>query len=160
MPKAVDHDQQIALSHRVNFFGRPAGPGRASWEYAPGGQYQVSRPDDGQPAGQWQPRCDFCDKELRFTMHSVQATRGRQARWRACAWAGLGLLIVGVAVAVAIGGGAVPFFAAVAVAGAMAGYYAGKFAAAEIGVTGHLAGKPGMAKHAVALVASRPAGPP
>ncbi|MCG5219347.1 hypothetical protein [Streptosporangium sp. KLBMP 9127] len=159
MPLAIDRDQQLILAHRENFFGKPTGPSTVSWDYT-GQAHQVRRPEDGHPARQWQVGCGVCGKRLEFTVHSVQATRRRQAVRRAWAWAGLAVLVGSVAGCFVIGGDALPFLIAAAVVGAAIGWYVGVAAADQMGVTGHGAGMPIVAKHAVTLVESRPADRP
>ncbi|MFD9950331.1 hypothetical protein ACFWYW_56640 [Nonomuraea sp. NPDC059023] len=156
MPLVIDHDQGLTLAHRGHTIGKPAGPSAVSWDYQGQQTHQVTRPDDGRPARRWQVSCGACGKPLEFAVHSVQATVRRQARWRALAWAGLIVLLGSVIGSFVIGGDALPTLIAAAVAGAAVGYLAGGIAADEMGITGHGAGMPIIAKHAVALVESRP----
>ncbi|TDD26712.1 hypothetical protein E1287_36035 [Actinomadura sp. KC06] len=157
MPLAIDRDQKIVFAHRTNFVGKPTGPSTVSWDYK-GDEHVIVRPDDGQPAKPWQVKCKECRKNLEFTVHSVAATRRRQARWRAIAWTGLAVLIASVAGCVVIGGAALAVLIPAAIVGAATGYYVGGIAADEMGITGNGAGMPIVAKHSVTLVESRPAG--
>lgn len=159
MPKAVDYRQQVVLSHRENFIGKPTGPSTVSWDYK-GKAHLIKRPDDGHPPKEWRIRCDTCRKQLEFTVHSVQGTRRRQGTWRAVAWTGLALLVASLIGIFAIGGAAVPFLIGTAVLGAAIGFYIGGIAADEMGITGHGAGMPIVAKHDVRLLESRPADRP
>lgn len=155
MPLAIGKDQGVILGHRQNFFGEPTGPNTVSWRYQ-GQPHMVKRPDDGQPVRRWQVRCGTCGKRLEFRVRSVRATQRRQARLRACAWAGLAVLIGGVVGCFAIGGTALPFLIGAAIVGALVGCYVGMFAADEMGISGHGAGMPIVAKHSVTLHESRP----
>jgi hypothetical protein len=160
MPKSVAREQQATVSHRMNFFGRPSGPNSVSWRYN-GIPWEVERPDDGQPAARSSVRCGVCDKELTFTVHSIRATRRRQARWRLIAWVGLVLFL---------GGGAVLFTsfesedpvriltsAGAFFGGSVIGWVAGSAAGEEVGVAGHGNGVPAsVPKHHVALVEPPP----
>jgi hypothetical protein len=157
MPRTVDRDQQLVVSHRIDFIGQPSVSRTVSWDYK-GRRRNVTRPDDGLPAAQWQVKCDVCDADLNFVVHSVQETRRRQAHRRAWAWAGLAVLILSAAGCLIFRGGASSYLAPLAVLGALVGYYAGLLAAAEIGITGHGAGLPMNVKHAVFLVEPHPAG--
>lgn len=96
MPIEVEKEQQAIVSHRMNFFGRPSPPNSISWQYK-GLPCLLERPDDGQAPVEHTVRCGVCEKTLTYTVHSVATTRRRQARWRACAYAGLIVLIGGVA---------------------------------------------------------------
>lgn len=89
MPTKVAQKQQGTVSHRMNFWGHPAGPSTVAWDYE-GMPWEIVRPDDGLPAARRSVRCRACGKELTFTVYSVTGTGRRQARWRALAWGGLG----------------------------------------------------------------------
>ncbi|MFI0371538.1 hypothetical protein ACH35V_27040 [Actinomadura sp. 1N219] len=156
MPLAIDRDQKIVFAHRTNFVGKPTGPSTASWDYK-GEEHVIVRPDDGQPAKTWQVKCKECGKSLEFTVHGVAATRRRQARWRAIAWTGLAVLIAAVAGCFVIGGAALAVLIPAAIIGSATGYYVGGIASDEMGIRGHGAGMPIVAKHSVTLVESRPA---
>jgi hypothetical protein len=164
MPKVVAREQQATVSHRMNFWGRPSGPNTVSWRYK-GVPWEVERPDDGQPAVRGSVRCGVCDKDLTFTVHSVAATRRRQARWRAIAWVGLLVFVAG---AVALftsfeSDDGVRIVASVSAffLGAVVGWTAASAAGEEVGVSGHGNGWPGLVpKHHIALVEPRPAALP
>lgn len=159
MPRAIEKNQRLVLAHRGNFVGRPTGPGTVSWDYT-GRQHRVERPDDGAAAEPWQVSCQVCGKRLQFTVYSVADTRRRQARWRAAAWTGLAVLVLSVVGCFVIGGAALAVLIPAAVLGAAVGFYVGGIAADEMGITGHGAGMPVVAKHALSLVESRPADRP
>jgi hypothetical protein len=160
MPKVVAREQQATVSHRMNFWGRPSGPNSVSWRYK-GVPWEVERPDDGQPAVRSSTRCGVCDRELTFTVHSVAATRRRQARWRAVAWVGLVMFLAGAVVLfssfesddpVRIVTSTVAFFL-----GAVIGWVAASAAGEEVGVAGHGNGLPGsVPKHHIALAEPYP----
>ncbi len=153
MPLDVAQRQQATVSHRMNFWGRPNGASTVSWKYQ-GVPWEVVRPDDGQPAARRSVGCPVCDKELTFTVHSVAATRRRQARWRMAAWGGVVLIISIVAAMVA---GAAPWGLLALPFAAGLAWNLGTAAAEEVGVTGHGNGVPwSVTKHAVALAEQRP----
>jgi hypothetical protein len=156
MPHAIDYKQQVVLSHRENLIGKPTASGTVSWQYE-GKQHLIKRPDDGHVPKSWRIKCDTCGRQLEFTVHSVQGTRRRQARRRGIAWTGLAVLVVSVIGCFVIGGAALPYLIATAIIGAAVGYYVGSSAADDVGITGHGASMPIIAKHAVQLIASRPA---
>lgn len=147
MPTKVAQKQQGAVSHRMNFWGRPAGPSTVAWDYEDM-PWEIVRPDDGLPAARRSVRCRVCDKELTFTVYSVTGTGRRQARWRALAWAGLGILVAGVVVLFSgamLGGGV-----ALVIAGPILALVFGMAASDEVGISGHGNGFPVTnAKHAV-----------
>ncbi|MER5472776.1 hypothetical protein [Streptomyces sp. NPDC002685] len=109
-PMTLDRDEALSwmrewapagiegiVSHRMNFWGHPAGPSTVAWDYE-GMPWEMVRPADGLPAARRSVRCGVSGKELNFTVHSVTGTARRQVRLQALAWGGLGTLVAGVVV--------------------------------------------------------------
>lgn len=155
MPLKIDREQPAMLQHRLHFFGRPSAPNSVSWQYKQQ-PWQIRRPADGSQAKRHSVQCAVCKQTLRYHVHSVAATRRRQATWRGFAYLGLAVLLVSVAglcltyddnpgagFVIALAG----FFG-----GAILGWVCGLAAAEEGGVTGHSNSWPGPTKHQVALV--------
>ncbi|QXE37680.1 hypothetical protein KQY30_29090 [Streptomyces sp. GMY02] len=162
MPKAIGQRQEATVSHRMNFWGRPSGNSTVSWDYK-SQKWVVKRPDDGSPALHRTVRCEVCNQSLRYAIHSVEATRRRQARRRAGAYAGLVVLLVSLTGLINVTD-AGPVRIALTVTGILAGAVVGWVCMLatmyDTGVTGHGAGWPGATKHAVELVEPRPEGMP
>ncbi|MFJ9033118.1 hypothetical protein ACIRQP_32285 [Streptomyces sp. NPDC102274] len=157
MPQAIAQRQEATVSHRINFWGRPSGDSTASWDYK-SQKWVVKRPDDGSPALHRTVRCETCNKELHYTIHSVEATHRRHARRRVGAYAGLVILLVSLVSLITLED-AGPVRIALTVAGilvgAVFGWVSALAAAHDTGVTGHGAGWPGATKHAVGLIEPR-----
>jgi hypothetical protein len=164
MAPLIEQRQQGMVSHRMHFWGRPSGMNTVSWQYK-SQSWLVKRPDDGEPTLLRQVRCEVCKKSLTYYVHSVEAALDRQARWRACVYAGLALFVLGLIGLVLIfltGGGPVrvALVASATVVGFVATWCFGLTAAGETGVTGNFNSWPGATKHTVTLVESRPANVP
>ncbi|HEU5475317.1 MAG TPA: hypothetical protein VFV67_32140 [Actinophytocola sp.] len=119
------------------------------------------RPDDGMPAARRSVRCGVCDKELTFTVHSVAATRRRQARRRAVAWAGLALLLAGaIGLITGFAGDSTGLMVGAIVAlvlGFVVMWTVGSIAAEEVVVTGHGNAVPAsMSKHSITVAEPHP----
>ncbi|MFJ9210020.1 hypothetical protein [Streptomyces sp. NPDC102264] len=158
MPQAIAQRQEATVSHRVNFWGRPSGGSTVSWDYE-SQKWVVKRPDDGSPALHRTVRCEVCNKALHYAIHSVEATRRRQARRRAGAYAGLVVLLVSLVSLITLedsGAIRIALTATGILVGAVLGWVSGLAAADDMGVTGHGAAWPGATKHAVELVEPRP----
>ena len=155
MAPLIEQRQQARFAHRMNFWGRPSAGNTVSWRYR-GQSWVVKRPDDGQPASRRSVRCEVCEKALTYSVHSAQAARSRQKRWRTITYVGLALFLVGllgfVLLLVADGG---PVWSGIATAASVGGIVAaicfGQVAAKETGVTGHFNSWPVVSKHAVIL---------
>ncbi|MGW4984373.1 hypothetical protein [Streptomyces mirabilis] len=147
MPNDFAQRQQGAVSHRMNFWGRPAGPSTMAWDYE-GMPWEIVRPDDGLPAARRLVRCGVCGKELTFTVYSVTGTRQRRVRWQALAWGGLGALVAGIVVLAF--SGAIVVGVLLVIAGPILGLVSGMAASDEVGISGHGNGFPVTnAKHSV-----------
>ncbi|GAB2802593.1 hypothetical protein GCM10027176_03960 [Actinoallomurus bryophytorum] len=155
MAPRIEQRQQALVSHRTNFWGRPSAASTASWRYRAQPRV-VKRPDDGQPAFQRSVRCKVCKKSLTYSVHSAQAARARQKRWRTITYVSLAIFVVGLLgfiLLLVLGGG--PVLTGIAIAASAGGFVAvtciGQVAAEETGVTGHFNSWPVISKHAVAL---------
>jgi len=160
MPLMVAQRQQAVVSHRMNFLGRPSGPSTVSWQYK-GRPWEVVRPDDGLPAERRSVQCAVCRETLTFKVHSVAATRQRQAVWRAAVWACSVIFLAGaVGVITGLGSDSNGFIVLGIVAmvlGFVIWWPTGAGADAEDGVTGHGNGWPGsMPKHQITLAEPHP----
>jgi hypothetical protein len=158
MAPLIEQRQQALVSHRVNFWGRPSAGNTVSWQYQ-GQSWLVKRPDDGEPTLLRLVRCEVCKKSLTYYVHSVEAALGRQARWRACAYGGLALFLLGLlGLVLTFVLGDSPVRIAVSASAMVVGFVAlwtfGQAAAEETGVTGHFNSWPGATKHAVTLIES------
>lgn len=158
MPQAIEQRQEATVSHRINFWGRPSGNSTVSWDYK-SQKWVVKRPDDGSPPLHRTVRCEVCNQALRYTIHSVETTRRRQAHRRIGAYTGLVVLLVSLVSLITLED-AGPVRIALTVAGILVGsvfgWVSALAAAHDTGVTGHGAGWPGATKHAVELIESRP----
>jgi hypothetical protein len=129
--------------HRMNFFGRPAGPNTVSWQYN-GQPWQFQRPEDGQPPVVRLVRCAVCRKALTYRVHSVLDTQLRYRRKRLLAWAGLAVFLCAGAVLIAlvVSHHTTALGLAVTIPTGLLGFQtlwvAGLAVAEETGVTGHL----------------------
>jgi len=94
MAPRIEQRQQALVSHRTNFWGRPSAASTASWRYRTQ-SWVVKRPDDGQPAFRRSVRCKVCKKSLTYSVHSAQAARARQKRWRTITYVSLTFFVVG-----------------------------------------------------------------
>lgn len=121
------------MSHRMHFWGRPAGPSTVAWDYE-SMPWEIVRPDNGLPAARRSVRCKVCDKELTFTVYSVADAGRRVARWAALAWGGLGALVVGVALLVS---GVMAAGVVLVIVGSVIGLVFGMAAADDVGISGH-----------------------
>ncbi|MER5901525.1 hypothetical protein ABT150_15785 [Streptomyces mirabilis] len=149
MPNDFAQRQQGTVSHRMNFWGRPAGPSTMAWDYE-GIPWEIVRPDDGLPAARRLVRCRVCGKELTFTVYSVTGTRQRRVRWQALAWGGLGALVAGIVVLAF--SGAIAVGVLLVIAGPILGLVFGMAASDEVGISGHGNGFPVTnAKHSVTV---------
>nr|MDT0658458.1 DUF5336 domain-containing protein [Micromonospora sp. DSM 115978] len=158
MPLAIGRTQQATVSHRQHFFGRPAGHNTISWAYQ-GRPWTIERPADGDPPTPQPVQCATCRTTLRYTIHSVAATRRRQIRWQVFAYLGLVAFLVGFVGLFTIDSGGPGRIAVTLVlffGGAVLGWVCGLAAAGEIGVTGHGASWPGPTKHLVTVVEAVP----
>jgi hypothetical protein len=155
MAPLIEQRQQARFAHRTNFWGPPSVGNTVSWRYQ-SQSWLVKRPDDGQPALRRSVRCGVCKKSLTYSVHSAQAARARQKRWRTITYGGLAFFVVGllgfVLLLVADGG---PVWSGIATAALAGGIVAaicfGQVAAEETGVTGHFNSWPVVSKHAVTL---------
>lgn len=125
--------QQGTVSHRMHFWGRPAGPSTVSWDYE-SMPWEIVRPDNGLPAARQSMRCKVCDKELTFTVYSVMDAYRRVARRAAVAWAGLGALAVGVVLLLS---GVMAAGVVLVIVGPLLGLVFGMAAADDVGIGGH-----------------------
>ncbi|MDN3354595.1 hypothetical protein [Actinomadura sp. DC4] len=156
MAPLIEKRQQAQFGHRTNFWALPgSAPNTVSWHYKTQ-DWVVKRPEDGEPAFRRTVRCKTCRKLLAYRIHSIEATLDRYDRWRAGAYGGLTLLVlglIGLVFVLIVGGSAirVGLVAAAIGAGAMSGWIFGLVAACENGVSGHFNGWPGATKHAVVL---------
>jgi hypothetical protein len=107
MAPLIEQTQQALVGHRMNFWAWPSSGNTGSWRYK-SQSWMVKRPDDGQPASPRSIRCEVCEKSLTYFVHSVQATEGRQKRWRTITYGGLAFFVVGLLgliLLVVVGGG-------------------------------------------------------
>jgi hypothetical protein len=155
MAPRIEQRQRALVSHRMNFWGRPSAAGTVSWRYRPQ-SWVVKRPDDGRPAFRRSVRCEVCKKSLTYSVHSAQAARARQKRWRTITYVGLACFVVGLLgfILLLVAGGG-PVLTGIAIAASAGGIVAaicfGQVAAEETGVTGHFNSWPVVSKHAVTL---------
>jgi hypothetical protein len=151
MAPLIEQRQPARLAHRMNFWGRPSAGGTISWRYQ-GQTWVVERPDDGQPALRRSVVCEVCDTSLTYLVHSVQAARDRQRRWRIITYVGAALILPGFLGFSFLDNGLISGIAAVAlVVGIMSAFCFGQVAAKETGISGNLNSWPGATKHAVTL---------
>jgi hypothetical protein len=152
MAPLIEQGQQALVSHRMNFWGRPSAGHTISWRYQ-GQSWVVERPDDGQPALRRSVACEVCKKSLTYLVHSAQAARGRQKRWRTITYGALAFFVVGLLGFIFVDGG--PIWTGIAISASVGGFVAascfGRLAAEETGITGHFNSWPVVSKHAVTL---------
>lgn len=155
MAPLIEQTQQALVGHRMNFWARPSSGNTGSWRYK-SQSWMVKRPDDGQPASRRSIRCEVCEKSLTYFVHSVQATEGRQKRWRTITYGGLAFFVVGLLgfILLLVVGGGGPISTGIGILAA-AGFGTvvcfGGSGAEETGITGHLNSWPVVSKHAVTL---------
>lgn len=155
MAPLVEQRQQAQIAHRMNFWGGPFGRNSPSWRYQ-GQSWVVTRPDDGQPALRRSVRCEVCKKSLTYSVHSAQAAKGRQRRWRTINLGGRAFFVgglLGFILFLVVDAG--PILTDVAIAASVGGFVVasciGQVAAHETGITGNFNSWPMAAKHAVTL---------
>lgn len=153
MSHGVRKRQELWVSHRMNFWGRPTGSGAVAWNYR-GTTWRVTRPDDDSPPESHTVGCRVCHELLTYSVHSVASTLRRRRHRRLAAWSGLALLLAGVAGLWFVeSSGSAAFVTAVVLAicvGAVVGWCS-MLAAGDVGVTGHGAAWPGATAHAVSM---------
>ena len=155
MAPLIEQRQRVLVAHRMNFWARPSAGNTGSWRYQ-AQSWVVERPEDGQPASRRSVRCEVCEKSLTYSVHSVQAARGRQKRWRTITYGALAFFVVGLLAFIlllVVGGD--PIFTDIATLATAGGFGTlvsfGRSTAEETGITGHFNSWPVVSKHAVTL---------
>ncbi|GAB3158294.1 hypothetical protein GCM10027059_02750 [Myceligenerans halotolerans] len=156
-------DDEYAVLHRMNFWGRPgynnALGHTASWEYRNGVGWSVPRPADGEAPRRVEVTCAVCKKSLVYRVHSAADSERRRRNYGWFALAGLLLIPAGI-VLVTVGANEVDAgnddWTAAAIAGVLVVVLGIVIAQSFnlvregfVGVTGSGEPSPGFAKHEV-----------